>query len=260
MYRLYLDEVGTDDMTNLESDDHRYLSLTGVAMKIEHARDHLAPACDWIKANVFEHDPDDPLIFHRYDIRRRRNKFYKLRDPDKLDLFNRAILRVFSSTDYIVISALVDKKALAAKEEWRNKHPYHFLMEIIVEKYVQFLERRAACGDIMPEGRRGKKDVALQKAFLNVCQNGTFYVSNTRIENRLTTTKTLKFRYKRDNISGQQLCDLLAHPSHLYIRKRQNHDVTFGPFAEKVIQLLEQSKYDRSSSGRINGYGWKYFP
>lgn len=45
MYRLYIDEVGTDDMIHLEEDNHRYLSLTGVAMEVNHARDHLAPAC-----------------------------------------------------------------------------------------------------------------------------------------------------------------------------------------------------------------------
>jgi hypothetical protein len=43
MYRLYVDEVGTDDMTNLEDDNHRYLSLTGVAMEVSHARDWNSP-------------------------------------------------------------------------------------------------------------------------------------------------------------------------------------------------------------------------
>ena len=260
MYRLYIDEVGTDDMTNLDDDNHRYLSLTGVAMKVDHARDHLAPACDWIKANVFDHDPDDPVIFHRNDILGKRKKFYRLRDPEKLALFDKAIMRVFTSTEYTVISALVDKKALAAKDEWRNQHPYHFLMEIIVEKYVQFLERQQARGDIMPEGRKGKKDSALQKAFLEVCGSGTFYVNKSRISERLTTTKTLKFRYKKDNVAGQQLCDLLAHPSHMYIRKRQNHDVELGIFAKAVVSVLEGDKYDRSSFGNISGYGIKYFP
>ena len=43
MFRRYVDEVGTDDMSNLEIDHHRYLSLTGVAMKKTHARDYLVP-------------------------------------------------------------------------------------------------------------------------------------------------------------------------------------------------------------------------
>jgi len=110
-------------------------------MEVRHARDHLSPACDWIKANVFGHDPDDPIIFHRTDIAKRKKAFGVLNNPDKAALFDRAVMRLMTGTQYSVITALVDKKALAAKEEWRNKHPYHFLMEIIVEKYVQFLER-----------------------------------------------------------------------------------------------------------------------
>jgi len=260
MYRLYVDEVGTDDMTNLDDDNHRYLSLTGVAMEVRHARDELTPKCDWIKANVFDQDPDDPIIFHRYDIRGKRKQFCVLRDPKKLDLFDRAIMRVLSGTEYKVITALVDKKALAAKEEWRNKHPYHFLMEILIEKYVQLLERKQSSGDVMPEGRKGKKDTALKKAFLDVCDSGTYYVSKDRFSARLTTIKNLKFRYKRDNIAGQQLCDLLAHPSHMYIRERQAHDVNIGAFGRRIVALLEQSKYDRSGTGQISGYGYKYFP
>jgi len=260
MYRFYVDEVGTDDMTNLDEDNHRYLSLTGVAMEVSHARDHLKPACDWIKSNVFDHDPDDPLIFHRSDICQKKKKFGALRDDSKRALFDRAILRLLKSTNYTVISTVVDKKALAAKEEWRNNHPYHFLMDILVEKYVQFLERVKSRGDIMPEGRKGKKDQALQKAFLSVCDNGTYFVSKDRISTRLTTTQNLKFRYKRDNIAGQQLCDLIAHPSHMYIRERQQHDVCLGPFAKQVVAILKDSKYDRSNYGQISGYGIKYFP
>lgn len=247
-------------MTNLDSDNHRYLSLTGVAMEVNHARDHLSPACEWIKSNIFDHDPDDPLIFHRSDIVRRKRAFGILNDPEKAALFDKAVMRLFQNMDYAVITALVDKKALAAKERWRNKHPYHFLMEILVEKYVQFLERKDARGDIMPEGRKGKKDDALKNAFSEVCKSGTYYVGPPRIESRLTTTHTLKIRYKRDNIAGQQLCDLLAHPSHMYIRQRQSHDVEIGVFCRNVIDILVSHKYDRSNANQISGYGIKYFP
>lgn len=260
MYRLYVDEVGTDDMTNVDEDNQRYLSLTGVIMDIGHARDHLEPAFNWIKTKVFDHDPDSPLIFHRSDICKRSKCFGVLRNPEKAELFDRAMLRAMQSTEYKVISAIVDKKALRDKQKWRDNHPYHFLMQIIVEKYVQFLKRRNARGDIMPEGRMGKKDVALSSAFTEVCERGTYYVPRQTIAERLTTTQTLKFRYKQDNIAGLQLCDLLAHPSHIYIRKHQNHAVTPGAYALKVIQILLEDKYDRSSTGVLNGYGIKYFP
>ena len=36
MYRLYVDEVGTDDLVHLEKDKHRYLSLTQLCDLIAH--------------------------------------------------------------------------------------------------------------------------------------------------------------------------------------------------------------------------------
>lgn len=60
MYRLYVDEVGTDALTNLQEDNHRFLSLTGVAMAVTDARDNLEPKLNMIKAELFNHDPDAP--------------------------------------------------------------------------------------------------------------------------------------------------------------------------------------------------------
>lgn len=257
MYRLYVDEVGTDDLTKIEADDDRYLSLTGVAMETTHARDALAPKMDWIKANVFDHDPDEPLIFHRRKIVQRKQAFGVLNNDAKRDLFDRAMMRVYSQSDYKVITAFIDKQAMLKQEKWRNKHPYHFLMEVLVEKYAQFLERKDAIGDIMPEGRKGPKDAKLQAVYEAVRKAGTFYVSKDRICSRIPS-KHLKFRYKPDNIAGLQLSDLLAHPSHMIIRERLNHAVRIGDFCEKVKTLLMQEKYDRSSNGTIVGYGMKW--
>ena len=132
-------------------------------------------------------------------------------------------------------------------------------MEILVEKYVQWLQRKNDVGDIMPEMRHGKKDQELQKAFENIRLSGTFYVKRDRIRRRLPA-KTLKFRKKSDNVIGLQICDLIAHPSYIYVRQTRKHDVHPGPYALRVIGLLRQEKYDRSYWNVISGYGIKYLP
>jgi len=259
MYRLYVDEVGTDDLTHLEQDNHRFLSLTGLAMQVPHARDQLKPKFDWIKTTIFNHDPDEPLIFHRSDIVQRKRAFGVLNDDTKRDLFDRSIIRSMEGTDYRVISALIDKLGMMRQPRWENQHPYHYLMEILVEKYTQFLERHKAIGDIMPEGRKGKKDAALQAAFEKVMAEGTYYVSASRM-NAAIPFKDLKFRYKPQNVAGLQLCDLLAHPSHMLMRGKMNHDVELGDFCQKVGTILWDQKYDRGSNGSILGYGMKWLP
>lgn len=259
MYRLYVDEVGTDDVGAVETDSERYLSLTGVAMRTDVARDVLTPRLNKIKAEIFNHDPDEPIIFHRKKIVKESGPFCILTNKDRRELFDREMMSIKYEAEYKVITALIGKKAMLKKEAWNNKHPYHYLMEVLVEKYARFLERMDDIGDIMPEGRMGKKDERLQSAYIGVRARGTYYVSRDRIQRRIPSSH-LKFRYKRDNVAGLQLADLLAHPSHMIIRERMGHAVKLGSYCCAVKNLLMKEKYDRSNGGNIIGYGMKWLP
>jgi hypothetical protein len=259
MYRLYVDEVGTDCVDSLESDDSRFLSLTGIAMKVSAARDDLEPKLDWIKTNVFDHDPDEPLILHRRKIMQRKSHFGVLNDPAKSALFDKATLRLMKVCDYKVITAVIDKLEASKKSKWREKHPYHYLMQIMTEKFARYLDRVGSFGDIMPEARMGKKDEHLQSAYDAVRTDGLYYYSPAQICYRIPSAK-LKFRYKKDNVAGLQLADLIAHPSHMSIRARRGHEVQLGKFAKQVETILLASKCDRSATGTISGYGVKYLP
>lgn len=189
----------------------------------------------------------------------KRGIFGALNDDELRERFDTALMQYLKDTDYTVITVVMDKKGMLDIDYWVEKQPYHYLMGILVEKYVQWLERQGGTGDLMPEKRRGKKDTALQYAFLRVRERGSDFVASDRIRSALPA-KSLKFRDKRDNITGLQICDLVAHPSHIYVRTLQNHEVELGPFAQKIIPILCEEKYDRSYVGRISGYGTKYLP
>ncbi len=259
MYRLYVDEVGNDDVSSLDNENERFLSLTGVIMTVRDARDFLGVRMDSLKIDLFNHDPDDPVVLHRKKILKASGPFATLQEPARRAIFDSRIMTIKQETPYRVITALLDKRAMLRKHHWRSRHPYHFLMEVLVEKFVQFLERHQAIGDIMPESRMGKKDENLQKAFIDARDRGTYYVSQDRIRRRLPSCH-LKFRRKQDNIAGLQLADLLAHPSHMVIREMMGHDVALGPYCQRVKNLLLHEKYDRSEKGRILGYGVKWLP
>lgn len=260
MFRLYVDEVGTDDLTHTEKDKHRYLSLTGVAMRVDYARDQLTPNMNLIKSKIFDHDPDvSPIIFHRTDIMGFNGTYECLRDEEKRAKFDKAILALMERSEYTVITALIDKKWMLGQRHWKKTHPYHYLMEILVEKYAQFLERKGSIGDIMPEARLGPKDKQLQQAFEIVKEDGTQYLSGKRIQS-VIRANNLKFRTKKDNIAGLQLCDLIAHPSHIYTRLRMGDNVNPGRFCSSVVEILVSAKYDRSVYGKVTGYGIKHLP
>jgi len=256
---MYLDEHGVDRMTRLDLEKYRYLSLTGVVMEVEHARDYLVPAFNRIKAEVFNEDPDTPICFHRSDIRHSKGPFECLKDPETRLSFDKKLLSVLNKAEYTVVTVLVDKQELIEKHHWERTHPYHVLMELMVEKYAQLLKRKLSIGDIMPEARSRKQDQALQSEFAHFKGHGTRFASRALIAERIPSSK-LKFRTKKDNVAGLQLCDLLAHPSHYAIRKRMGHNVLDAPFFLKVLQILVKRKYDRSAYGKIWGYGAKHIP
>jgi hypothetical protein len=258
-HRLYVDEVGNDDMSHADDERHRYLSLSGVAMDQDYARDRATPALNALKA-ILKHDPDQQVILHRKDIMNKRGVFKCLGDAAICEAFDAGMVKFFTEIEYALITVVIDKQRMLQQQHWLERHPYHYLMKILVEKYVQWLERKKSTGDIMPEMRRGKKDAALQRAFSSVRIMGSDYVNAKRIKDAIPS-KNLKFRAKEDNITGLQVCDLIAHPSHMDVRQAQGQQITLGPFAQKIVPVLRDKKYDRSPwSGNIVGYGIKYLP
>jgi hypothetical protein len=259
MYRLYLDEVGNDDLTHVDDERHRYLSLTGVVMRQDYARDVATPELARFKADTLRHDADTPPILHRKHIMNKKGIFGCLVDDDKCSYFDDCLVQYLSNIEYAVITIVLDKKGMLHQRHWREKHPYHYLMSILVEKYTRFLARKSSIGDMMPEERKGIKDRELQTAYEKVRETGTDYAPRALIETHLRG-KRLKFRDKEDNITGLQICDLIAHPSYVDVRRRQNHPIDARPFAQRVIPILQQIKYDRSDTGWVPGYGIKYLP
>jgi hypothetical protein len=105
MHRLYVDETGNADMRASADPNHRYLSLTGIIMDIEHVRNVATPGMNAIKREILHEDPDEPIVFHRKDIMNRNRPFHLLRDPDTAARFDAALLRYLADCRYTVITA-----------------------------------------------------------------------------------------------------------------------------------------------------------
>ena len=144
--------------------------------------------------------------------------------------FDETLVNYLIGTEFTAITCVIDKKRMIGMTYWSQKHPYHYLMEILVEKYTQWLERHDGIGDVMPEKRQGKKDAALQEAFAGVLDSGTSYVKAECMKSRIFARK-LKFRTKREDVAGLQICDVIAHPSHMYIRRSRDKELVLGTYA-----------------------------
>ncbi len=260
LYRIYIDETGNHDMTHVDDLNQRFLALTGVIVKSEYISSTLQPEMDALKHAFFQVDPDEPVIFHRKDIINRRPPFDVLRDPTIENEFNTNILEALNRWDYKVITVTIDKKSHRDQYSVWRYHPYHYCLSVILERFVLFLIYCNSFGDVMVESRGVKEDEKLKQTYRYLYQNGTDPIPPQRWRGRLTS-KELKVKPKSSNIPGLQLADLVAHPSSREILLdhqliKDDRDI----FGDKITSILRQSKYLRSRSGQILGYGKKLLP
>lgn len=259
MYRLYIDETGNADLGASGDPNHRYLSLTGVVFNLDHARAVLTPRLNALKQEFFHPDPDEPIVLHRKDIMQRNRPFHVLRDEELATAFDEGLFSVLEDCEYFVITAVIDKlEHLRRYAVWRY-NPYHYCLEVLLERYVLWLNRLRATGDVMAEVRGGWFDRKLEASFSRHYKHGTDYVPRDVMQ-RCLTSNGLKLKTKEKNISGLQVADILAHPSAIYVRSIHAGNVNQRGFGQRIADLLVESQYNRSPRGVIEGWGTKWLP
>jgi len=258
-YRMYVDEVGNPDLCSSGDARHRYLSLTGVVIELGHVRDVVFPALEDLKRRYFASHPDEPVILHRKELVNAKGPFGGLSDPAVRASFDAELLQLLTDLEYVVLTVVIDK--YAHRQQYRVWHydPYHYCLAILVERYVMWLQEAKCTGDVMAESRGGKEDIRLKRSFEGVFEAGTDHVGASTMRQWLTSSQ-LKVKPKANNIAGLQLADLVAHPSFKAVQARRNKASLPDNFGGHIARILEQSKYRRSSSGRIDGYGRKWLP
>lgn len=243
-YRIYIDEVGNPDLESSDNPNHRFLSLTGIILELGYVKVVLHPQMEAIKAKHFNYHPDEPIVFHRKEIVNARSPFHNLKDPNIRSKFNYELLRLLQSWEYVVISVCLDKKKHKETYTTWRYDPYHYCLEMLLERYVLFLDRISSRGDTMAESRGGKEDRRLKDSFHRLWEQGTHFLSAERIQATLTSSQ-LKIKPKANNIAGLQLADLIAHPSRNEIlNENKLLHTNLAPFAKEVINIL-CTKYDR---------------
>ena len=111
----------------------------------------------------------------------------------------------------------------------------------------------------MAESRGKRADGQLKESFRRVYQRGTVYVRREEFAASLSSGE-LKVKPKKDNIAGLQIADLLANPSFKFVHARRHGREPPDDFGGKIARILEVSKYRRSPTGKLEGFGWKWLP
>jgi hypothetical protein len=243
-YRVYIDEVGNPDLGSSDDPNHRFLSLTGVILELDHVERIVHPQMEALKATFFRSHPDDPVIFHRKEMLNARPPFESLKDEPVRRQFDAELLGLLAAWQYTVITVCLDKrKHKETYATWRYD-PYHYCLAVLLERFAYFLGREESRGDVMAESRGGKEDLRLKRSFARLWEQGTPFVEPAQFQERFTSGQ-LKVKTKTNNIAGLQLCDLLAHSSrHEILWENRLVERPPAAFATKIIHIL-QGKYDQ---------------
>ena len=260
MYRMYVDEVGHADLKASQDPKQRYLSLTGIIFNREYHDTEVTALLERLKLRHFRPRADgSPLIFHRKELVNGNYPFNALQDPEAKEVFDVHLLWLLRNLEYVVISTAIDKLEHLNRYTVWHQHPYHYCQEVILERYVMWLKRRGAQGDVFAEARGRREDFLLKKAFRFIYNNGTDHMKREDFR-RCLSQNDVKLYRKAANIAGLQLADLIAHPSFKVMVAKKNKQAIPENFGGEIGKILEESKYDRSWNGQIEGYGRKWLP
>jgi hypothetical protein len=258
-YRIYVDEVGNPDLGASQDPNHRYLSLTGVVFDLQYVDAVVHPRLEDLKRRFFGSHADEPVILHRKELVNQRPPFESLRDAEVKERFDGELLALLRELDYTVITVVLDKLEHQQRYQVWRYDPYHYCLHVILERYILWLKRRNARGDVMAESRGGREDRRLKDSFERICREGTDFL-DAGLFAQFLTSRQLKVKPKANNIAGLQVADLIAHPSYRASIARREGQPLAATFGGTIARILEQGKYDRSPSGRIEGWGQKWLP
>ena len=254
-YRLYIDESGDHTYEDIKDPARRYLGLTACFVESEVYRTQFYPALEALKQAHFPHSPDEPVILHRKELINRRGPFWRLRDPENERRFNEAILHFLADQVYVLIAAVIDKRAHIERYSGAAYHPYHYCLAALLERYCGFLNRFNAQGDVMAESRGGTEDRQLKAAYRRLYESGTYF-RDAAFFQKVLTSKEIKLKPKLANIAGLQVADLLAYPCKQEILAAEGRIEDPGEVFGKEICHCIGPKYNRRyRNGLVRGYG-----
>lgn len=257
-YRIYIDEVGNNDIGSSVNQNHRFLCLTGVVMDLDYVKTTLVPDIENLKNTYFDSHPDDPVILHRKELLNKKYPFKQLLDPVIEKKFNDDFLSLLEKWKFKTITVLIDKLEHQNRYSTWRYDPYHYCMAIIFERYHLRLKEVGLTGDMMFESRGGKEDMRLKQSYRKIFLEGTNWVEAEDIDETITS-KELKIKPKSANVAGLQLADLLAYPLYRYALRFYNiKDDKRETFNEKILEVIKPKIF--KSVNRMEGYGLKLLP
>lgn len=243
---VYVDESGDHSLAKVD-EGYPVFVLAFCVFYQGNYIENVVSALERLKFERFGHDI---VILHERDIRKETGLF-KFRFKKEKEEFIDRLTAIIQNSRFILIAAVIDKRALKAKEEEEEPNPYHIalgaclnaLHALMAEKGQQEVDTH-----IVFERRGNKEDRELELEFRRICDGAN------------ETTERLPYQIifadKRVNSAGLQLADLVARPIGInYLRPEQPN---------RAFETLRPKFFCRDGRKGVGqnfeGWGLRIFP
>lgn len=208
-YYLFIDECGDH---NLDKYDPTFpiFTLCGILVSYKNLKlltnDFLK-----LKREIFG---NTAVIIHSVDIRKWRNAFVVLKDDDLRVRFFSGIEDILSRHNaYIIVSCTILKEQLSKFcVRGEEDDVYGLSLSYLIERSIFYVDNQQLENpqiSIIVERRGKKEDSQLLNYYNGLRNRGTKWIKPDRFRNHI---RSFEFNYKRDNIIGLQIADLIAYP------------------------------------------------
>lgn len=206
-YTLYIDECGDP---NLEKIDKTFpiFTLCGILVP-EHKKKWLETEIKSLKRELWG---TENVIFHSREIRNHSKAFVNLLNEDIKERFYYRINEILGTEDvYVIVCCCILKEPFVERFN-TGEDVYGLSLKYLIERAIFHIDDCTGGNAklrIVVERRNPNQNNALLKYYNGLRHTGTKWVTAERLLDRI---KGFSFEYKRDNIIGLQVADLIAYP------------------------------------------------
>lgn len=232
---VFVDESGDHGLAQCDPEYPVFV----LAFCIMRKSDYTGTICPALQRFKFTHFGHDFTILHEHEIRKSKNAFAFLQNKTRREPFFADLNALMESTPMTLVGVVIHKERLKAKYN-DPVNPYNLGLHYGLERIAWHLKEIGQAGKITPvvcECRGKKEDDELELEFRRLAAAMPGF--------------EIRFMDKKANLPGLQIADLVARPIGRHAMNPQQENRAFD---------ILKSKFRKSGSGNIYGYGLKIFP
>lgn len=176
---------------------------------------------------------DENVILHSRDIRKQEKSYSILQYPETRNRFYQGIDTILGQSDvYVIVCCSILKEPFVERFS-RGEDVYGLSLKYLIERAIFYMDDNVENGtlDVYIERRGVKQDRALLNYYNRLRATGTKWVTAERLISRLGK---FTFSYKKDNIIGLQLADLIAYPITRHVLDPKAPNPAYDVISDKI--------------------------